>query len=115
MLAPMEGVIDHTMRAMLTRDNDYERCVTEFLRVTDRLLPERVFFAICPELKQGGTTPSETPCTFKFWVAIRKLSRLMRREQPNSVHWALILTLVVLQKRSIDHAAARAYCEHLSW
>ena len=61
MLAPMEGVIDHTMRAMLTRDNDYERCVTEFLRVTDRLLPERVFFAICPELKQGGTTPSETP------------------------------------------------------
>ncbi len=57
----MEGVIDHTMRAMLTSLCDYDRCVTEFLRVTDRLLPERVFFRICPELHQDARTPSGTP------------------------------------------------------
>jgi len=57
----MEGVIDHTMRAMLTSLCEYDRCVTEFLRVTDRLLPERVFFRICPELHQNARTPSGTP------------------------------------------------------
>ncbi|MDG0980476.1 MAG: tRNA-dihydrouridine synthase [Halieaceae bacterium] len=61
MLAPMEGVIDHTMRTLLTRLGPYQRCVTEFLRVTDTLLPERVFFRICPELEHGGATPSGTP------------------------------------------------------
>ena len=61
MLAPMEGVIDHTMRALLTRLSPYQRCVTEFLRVTDKLLPERVFYRICPELHQAGVTPNNTP------------------------------------------------------
>ncbi|WP_438984523.1 tRNA dihydrouridine synthase [Aequoribacter sp.] len=61
MLAPMEGVIDHTMRALLTRLGPYQRCVTEFLRVTDKLLPERVFYKICPELKQAGVTSNNTP------------------------------------------------------
>lgn len=61
MLAPMEGVIDHTMRALLTRLSPYQRCVTEFLRVTDKVLPERVFFRICPELEHAGATPNNTP------------------------------------------------------
>lgn len=61
MLAPMEGVIDHTMRALLTRMGPYQRCVTEFLRVTDKLLPERVFFRICPELEHEGVTTNNTP------------------------------------------------------
>lgn len=61
MLAPMEGVIDHTMRAMLTQLGGVDRCVTEFMRVSHELLPARVFHRICPELAQGGHTPSGVP------------------------------------------------------
>jgi tRNA-dihydrouridine synthase C len=38
-----------------------DRCVTEFLRVSDRLLPPRVFHRLCPELANGGTTTSGVP------------------------------------------------------
>jgi tRNA-dihydrouridine synthase C len=61
MLAPMEGVIDHTMRELLTSLGGIDRCVTEFLRVSDRLLPPRVFHRLCPELARGGTTSSGVP------------------------------------------------------
>jgi tRNA-dihydrouridine synthase C len=61
MLAPMEGVIDHTMRHLLTSRCGLDRCVTEFLRVNDRLLPPRVFHRLCPELLSGGTTASGVP------------------------------------------------------
>ena len=61
MLAPMEGVIDHTMRELLTSLGGIDRCVTEFVRVTDRLLPPRVFRRFCPELDSGGTTSSGVP------------------------------------------------------
>ena len=61
MLAPMEGVVDHTMRELLSDLGGLDRCVTEFLRVSERLLPARVFHRICPELSQGGCTPSGTP------------------------------------------------------
>tara|TARA_B110000503_G_scaffold63134_1_gene99824 strand:+ start:8037 stop:9017 length:981 start_codon:yes stop_codon:yes gene_type:complete len=61
MLAPMEGVIDHTMRELLTSLGGVDRCVTEFVRVTERLLPPRVFYRLCPELAQGGTTSSGVP------------------------------------------------------
>jgi tRNA-dihydrouridine synthase C len=61
MLAPMEGVIDHVMRELLTSLGGIDRCVTEFVRVTDRLLPPRVFRRLCPELDTGGTTASGTP------------------------------------------------------
>jgi tRNA-dihydrouridine synthase C len=61
MLAPMEGVIDHTMRQMLTSLGGVDRCVTEFVRVTDRLLPPKVFRRLCPELDSGGKTASGTP------------------------------------------------------
>jgi tRNA-dihydrouridine synthase C len=61
MLAPMEGVIDHTMRHLLTSLGGLDRCVTEFLRVNDRLLPPRVFHRLCPELLSGGTTASGVP------------------------------------------------------
>lgn len=60
-LGPMEGVLDHLMREMLTEINDYDLCVTEFVRVIDQLLPDRVFHRLCPELKQGGKTASGTP------------------------------------------------------
>lgn len=57
-LAPMEGVVDHLMRDMLTRIGGYDLCVTEFVRVVSTKLPNKVFYRICPELKQGGLTPS---------------------------------------------------------
>ncbi|UJS25121.1 tRNA dihydrouridine synthase [Thiothrix winogradskyi] len=60
-LAPMEGVVDHTMRDLLTRVGGYDRCVTEFVRVVDRQLPTRVFYRACPELLTGGKTPAGTP------------------------------------------------------
>ncbi|MEO0436226.1 MAG: tRNA-dihydrouridine synthase [Pseudomonadota bacterium] len=60
-LAPMEGVIDHTMRARLTSLGGMDRCVTEFLRVSQELQPPRVFFRICPELRIGGKTASGIP------------------------------------------------------
>ena len=61
MLAPMEGVVDHTMRELLTSLGGIDRCVTEFVRVTERLLPPRVFQRLCPELAHGGTTLSGVP------------------------------------------------------
>ena len=57
----MEGVIDAPMRARLTSIGGYSRCVTEFVRVTNVLLPERVFFRLCPELLNSGCTPVGTP------------------------------------------------------
>ena len=60
-LAPMEGVLDHLMRDLLTRLNPYDLCVTEFVRVVDMRLPARVFYRLCPELYHGCKTPSGTP------------------------------------------------------
>jgi len=60
-LAPMEGVVDHLMRDMLTRIGGFDLCITEFVRVVDQLLPRRVFTRLCPELLNGGKTPSGTP------------------------------------------------------
>lgn len=60
-LAPMEGVINASMREFLTSMGGYSRCVTEFVRVTDVLLPERSFYRLCPELKTGGRTSAGVP------------------------------------------------------
>lgn len=61
MLAPMEGLLDAPLRDVLTRLAPYERCVSEFIRVTGRLLPERVFIRLVPELLHGGCTPAGVP------------------------------------------------------
>ena len=60
-LAPMEGVVDHIMRDLLTAVGDYDLCVTEFIRVTNQLYKPALFHRFCPELKQGGRTPAGTP------------------------------------------------------
>ncbi len=60
-LAPMEGVVDHLMREMLTQIGGYDLCITEFIRIVDQRLPARVFHRICPELLQGGKTQAGTP------------------------------------------------------
>ena len=61
LLAPMEGLLDFVLRDMLTRAGAIERCVCEFIRVTDTLLPERVFHRIVPELRDGARTPAGVP------------------------------------------------------
>lgn len=60
-LAPMEGVTDWAMRDLLTSLGGIDLCVTEFLRVTDKLHPYSVFYRNCPELKTNSRTRSGTP------------------------------------------------------
>lgn len=60
-LAPMEGITDFVMRDLLTSVGGIDQCVTEFLRVTNRLHPHSVFLKNCPELKMGSKTRSGTP------------------------------------------------------
>ncbi|MGL4517589.1 MAG: tRNA-dihydrouridine synthase, partial [Shewanella sp.] len=60
-LAPMEGVVDDLMRDILSTINPYDLLVTEFVRVVDQLLPEKVFLKLCPELLNQGKTPAGTP------------------------------------------------------
>jgi tRNA-dihydrouridine synthase C len=57
----MEGVVDHTLRAMLTAIGGIDRCVTEFVRVTNHRLPSKVFYRYCPELHTGSKTAAGTP------------------------------------------------------
>lgn len=65
-LAPMEGLTDFTMRHVLTQLSPYDWCVTEFLRVTDRVLPNAVFYKHCPELMSDGLTANGTPVHFQL-------------------------------------------------
>ncbi|HEX3140319.1 MAG TPA: tRNA-dihydrouridine synthase [Rhizobacter sp.] len=61
LLAPMEGLLDHTLRDVLTRVGGIDRCVSEFIRVTGTLLPDRAFLRVVPELRNGGRTPAGVP------------------------------------------------------
>ena len=60
-LAPMEGLLDFVLRDVLTRIGGVDRCVSEFIRVTNTLLPERTFLRIMPELLNGGRTCAGIP------------------------------------------------------
>ncbi|MDU8924578.1 tRNA dihydrouridine(16) synthase DusC [Pasteurellaceae bacterium LIM206] len=74
-LAPMQGVLDPLVRRLLTEVNDYDLCISEFVRVVDQRLPDKVFYRLCPELHYGGKTPSGTPVRvqllgqFPAWLA----------------------------------------------
>ena len=57
----MEGLLDFVLRDVLTRVGGIDRCVSEFIRITDQLLPERVFTRIVPELHNGGRTFAGVP------------------------------------------------------
>ncbi len=57
----MEGVLDHSLRDILTRVGGIDRCVSEFIRITDQLLPRRVYLRLMPELLNGSRTPAGTP------------------------------------------------------
>ena len=61
LLAPMEGLLDHHLRDTLTQVGGVDRCVSEFIRVTDQLLPARVYRRLMPELLNGSRTRAGTP------------------------------------------------------
>ena len=61
LLAPMEGLLDFVLRDILTRVGGIDRCVSEFIRVTNTLLPERAFIRVVPELLNGGRTLAGVP------------------------------------------------------
>ena len=60
-LAPMEGVTDWAMRDLLTRVGGIDQCTTEFLRVTDNLHSDAIFYKNCPELLTDSKTLSGVP------------------------------------------------------
>lgn len=61
-LAPMEGVVDHHVRNLLTAIGGIDVCVTEFVRISEgQCFPERVFRKLCPELDHGCKTSAGTP------------------------------------------------------
>jgi len=61
LLAPMEGLLDFALRDTLTRVGGVDRCVGEFIRITDTLLPPRAFVRTLPELLNAGCTASGVP------------------------------------------------------
>ncbi len=61
LLAPMEGLLDFVLRDILTRVGGVDRCVSEFIRITDTVLPDRVFYRYVPELRNGSRTTAGTP------------------------------------------------------
>ena len=65
-LAPMEGLTDPIMRDVLTHVGSFDWCVTEFIRVTDTVLPDHIYYSYCPELKTAGKTAAGTPVHVQF-------------------------------------------------
>ena len=61
LLAPMEGLLDFVLRDVLTRVGGVDRCVSEFIRISDTLLPDKVFFRYVPELHHGSRTLAGVP------------------------------------------------------
>lgn len=82
LLAPMEGLADDVLRDVLTALGGYDGAVTEFVRVSDSLLPQRTFLRVSPELKRGGLTRSGTP------VAVQLLGSSPERLAENAARLA---------------------------
>ncbi len=66
LLAPMEGLSDPLMRQILTQiasdlGRPYDWSVSEFIRVTQHVLPAHVFYKYVPELHHDAKTESGTP------------------------------------------------------
>ena len=65
-LAPMEGLTDPIMRDVLTSVGSFDWCVTEFIRITESVLPDHIYYSFCPELKTDGKTAAGTPVHVQF-------------------------------------------------
>ena len=57
----MEGLLDFVLRDVLTRVGGVDRCVSEFIRITGTLLPDKVFLRYVPELHNGSRTLAGVP------------------------------------------------------
>lgn len=57
-LAPMEGVTDAPMRAVMSERTGFSYCVSEFLRVNELVPPDRVFRIHIPESRYDWKTAS---------------------------------------------------------
>ena len=90
LLAPMEGLADDVLRDVLTGLGGYDGAVTEFVRVSDSLLPHRTFLRVSPELKRGGLARCGTP------VAVQLLGSSPERLAENAAR------LAELQPPAID-------------
>ena len=60
-LAPMEGLVDPPMRDILTRIGGIDRCVSEFMRVTDTALNLGTVERFIPEMHHGWKTRAGVP------------------------------------------------------
>jgi tRNA-dihydrouridine synthase C len=60
-LAPMEGLVDPPMREVITAMGGMDWCVTEFVRVTQTLLPVKLWRRVAPESDHQWRTASGTP------------------------------------------------------
>lgn len=60
-LAPMEGVCDPPLRKILCAYGGYDECFSEFIRVTDQVLPAKTLLRDVPELLHDGKTDDGTP------------------------------------------------------
>src|SRR6266850_2067613 len=60
-LAPMEGVMDAAMRALLSELGGFTFCVAEFLRISKAVPGAKVFQRHVPELMRGGATAAGLP------------------------------------------------------
>ncbi len=60
-LAPMEGVFDYHLREMFTGLGGIDLCIAEFVRVSQTVLPRKVFEKVSPELLHKGKTLSQIP------------------------------------------------------
>ncbi len=56
-LAPMEGVVDPALRELYCALGGVDVFVTEFIRVTQSLLPQKLFLRYCPELEAPLAVP----------------------------------------------------------
>ncbi len=73
LLAPMEGLTDPLMREVLTqiavdlnadmtqKKRGYNWSVSEFIRITQTVLPDHVFYKYVPELRTNSKTKAGTP------------------------------------------------------
>lgn len=60
-LAPMEGVTDAPMRALMTERGGFTGCVSEFLRISQNVPPARIYREHVPEMSDDWRTPSGVP------------------------------------------------------
>jgi tRNA-dihydrouridine synthase C len=65
-LAPMEGVTDAPMRALMSELGGFTFCVTEFMRISEGVPGPRAFRDHVPEIANGCRTPTGLPVQIQF-------------------------------------------------